>query len=408
MSKNIRKKILYFILLIELILTGYIIFRDFKIIETMRLSKIIEIMAIICLIIFSLILSKIIKKRFNNNKYSYGLVTMVGLLIFTIINTLRHIYLLVFNWYNYDKFDVYMNTLYSFSKYVILTLPCIFILAIFSIAANIVLIKKEGKKLTNILGIFIGFLVIIGLFGNQLIYILNSNLIKGDAFYLIQYISDIFLNSILVYFYSILLATIYCNVKVSRNIPKFDMDYIIILGCKIRKDGSLTPLLKGRVDKAIEFSKLQKETTGKEIIFIPSGGKGDDEVISEAEAMKNYLIEQGINKKNIIMEDKSKNTLENMKNSYNIIKTRKMGKVCFSTTNYHVFRSCITAKKCGIECIGMGSKTKWYFRTNAVIREFLADIIKDRKKHIIILVIIFLSAVLFVLFGYFNNLMRFD
>lgn len=146
MAKNIRKKILYFILLIELILTGYIIFRDFKIIETMRLSKIIEIMEIIFLIIFSLILSKIIKKRFNNNKYSYGLVTMIGLLIFTIINTLRHIYLLVFNWYNYDKFDVYMNTLTSFSKYVIFTLPCIFILAIFSIAANIVLIKKKEKS----------------------------------------------------------------------------------------------------------------------------------------------------------------------------------------------------------------------------------------------------------------------
>ena len=43
------------------------------------------------------------------------------------------------------------------------------------------------------------------------------------------------------------------------NIPEFDIDYVIILGCKIGSDGSLTPLLKGRVDKAIEFSKMQKE-----------------------------------------------------------------------------------------------------------------------------------------------------
>ena len=406
MHKNMKKKILYFILLIELVLTGYILFRDFKVIETISLSKIIEIIIIIFLVILSLILSKIIKKRFINNNYSYGLITLVGLLIFLIINILRHTYLLISNWYIYNKYDIYMNTLESFSKYVILTLPCIIILALFSIIANIVLIKKEGKKITNILGIFIGILAIIGLFGNQLLYKLNSNLIRGELFLLIKSTTDVFFNSILVYFYSILLATIYCNIKVSSSIPKFDMDYVIILGCKVRKDGSLTPLLKGRVDKAIEFSKMQKEATGKKIVFIPSGGKGHDEPLSEAEAMRNYLLNEGISKKNIIIENKSKNTLENLKNSYDIIKKRKMGKICFSTTNYHVFRSYITANKCNIECSGMGSKTKWYFRTNALIREFIADIVKDKKKHIIILIIIFLSALLLILFGYFYNFMR--
>ena len=39
--------------------------------------------------------------------------------------------------------------------------------------------------------------------------------------------------------------------------------------------------------------------TGKDIIFVPSGGKGDDEVISEAQAIKNYLMEQGIDEGNI-------------------------------------------------------------------------------------------------------------
>ena len=404
-----RKKILYFILIVELVLIGYIVVRDFNVIETINFSKIIEIITIVFLIFISLILAKIIKKRFSNNNYSYGLITIVGLLIFIVLNILRHTYLLISDWYIYNKFDIYMNTLESFSKYVILTVPCIVILALFSILANVVLIKKEGKKITNILGIFIGLLAIIGIFGNQALYMLNTNLIHGKLvylIYLIRYTIDVFLNSILVYFYSILLGTIYCNIKVGRNIPEFDMDYVIILGCKIKNDGSLTPLLKARVDKAIEFSKKQKDATGKKIIFIPSGGKGDDEVISEAEAIKKYLLEQGIDKKNIIVEDKSKNTYENMKNSYDIIKKRKMGKICFSTTNYHVFRSSVTARKCGIKCIGVGSKTKWYFRTNALIREFIADIVKDRKKHIIILTIIYLSAMLLVMFGYFNNLIR--
>ena len=81
------------------------------------------------------------------------------------------------------------------------------------------------------------------------------------------------------------------------------------MGCKIKNDGALTNLLKGRVDKAIEFSKMQKEKVGKDIIFVPSGGKGQDEVISEAEAMKKYLLNNGIKEKNIIIENKSKTHL---------------------------------------------------------------------------------------------------
>ena len=60
---------------------------------------------------------------------------------------------------------------------------------------------------------------------------------------------------------------------------------------------------------------MQKEKTGKDIIFVPSGGKGNDEVMPEAEAMQKYLIEQGISKKNILVENKSTNTIENTHSS---------------------------------------------------------------------------------------------
>ena len=57
------------------------------------------------------------------------------------------------------------------------------------------------------------------------------------------------------------------------------------------------------------------EEKGKNIIFIPSGGQGKDEIISEAEAMKNYLIENNIKPEDIILENESTNTLQNMKYS---------------------------------------------------------------------------------------------
>ena len=176
----------------------------------------------------------------------------------------------------------------------------------------------------------------------------------------------------------------------------------------IKKDGSLTPLLKSRVDKAIEFSKLQKEKTGKDIMFLPSGGKGNNEIIAEAFAMKNYLISQGISEKNIIIEDKSKNTIENMKNSNAIIiDNNKNAKISFSTTNYHVFRSGVIANECGIECEGMGSKTKWYFYTNALIREFIANLFQEKKKHIALLIFMNIFTVILIMIGYKYQLIRY-
>lgn len=402
-----KRKILYLILGIEFLLVLYIVLRDNYIINSFTLSKSVQLLIIMILIVISIYLYRYIKRLFNNNKYSYNIVTYMGFLIFIIINIIRHTFLILVNWNLYNKYLIYNNILESFSGFVVFTLPCIVIISIYSIISNIVLMNKEGKRLRNFLGIFIAILAIIGLFGSQIIFMFTSSVFKGNKIFLIKHITDVFINSTLVYLYSILLATIYCNYKVASNKPSYDKDYVIILGCMIDSNGELTPLLKSRVDKAISFARLQKENNGKDIIFIPSGGQGRDEVISEALAIKNYLVKQGIKSKNIILEDKSLNTYQNMKNSYKIIKKKGLGKGCFSTTNYHVFRSWVVVSDIGMDCEGMGSSTKWYFRTNALIREFIADLVKDKYKHLIVLGIIYFFAVLLVLIGYYFQMINF-
>ena len=259
----------------------------------------------------------------------------------------------------------------------------------------------------NILGVFLGIICIIGLFGSQAIYLLTYKMFYGLRGLMFKKSIDMVINITLCYLYTIIIATLYCNIRAAKHIPKYDQDYIIILGSKIREDGTLTPLLKGRADKAIEFAKKQKEVANKGIYFIPSGGKGNDEVIAEAEAIKNYLLEQGINKKQIIMENKSTSTIENMKFSKDIINNKnKKANICFSTTNYHVFRSGVIASECGLECEGMGSKTKWYFYTNALIREFIANLVQERKKHISLLIVIYVLSLIFIYIGFHYNLIN--
>lgn len=342
-----------------------------------------------------------IKEQYKKQKYSYSIIMNLGLVIFLIINILRQINLLITNSNSTSINNLYNNTLDSFSYFAFLILPLIILLALYSIITNIVLIYKEGFKFQNILGIIFGLGIAIGAFASQFIFeiIKNINLINSNLY--IKKFIDIGLNSVLCYFYCLTLATLYCNVMAAKHKPNFDKDYVIILGSKIRKDGTLTPILQARVDKAIEFAKEQKEKSNKRIVFVPSGGNGEDEIIAEAEAMKNYLIEKGISLENIIVEDKSKNTYQNLKFSkQKIDEDNKDGKIIFSTTNYHVFRSGVIANNEGIDCEGMGSKTKWYFYTNALIREFIANLFNQRKQHFALITSINVALFVLVIIGY--------
>lgn len=374
--------------------------------NNIKLSIVIQILLIIYLSKVTWGCLIYIKEQYKKQKYSYSTIMNLGLVIFLIINIFRQINLLMTNWGLTSINDLYNNTLNSFSYFALLILPLIAILAIYSIVTNIFLILKEGFEFQNILGILFGIFIIIGAFLSQFVFEIFKNFEAFNSKIYIKKFIDIGLNSVICYFYCLTLATLYCNIMAARHKPKFDKDFIIILGAKIKNDGSLTPILKARVDKAIEFAKEQKENIGKKIIFVPSGGKGEDEVISEAEAMKNYLLENGISQKNIVVENQSTSTLQNIRFSKEKInKINKDGKIIFSTTNYHVFRSGVIANNEGIDCEGIGSKTKWYFYANALIREFLANLFIQRKQHFVLISSINITLFILVFIGYKYNLL---
>ena len=138
------------------------------------------------------------------------------------------------------------------------------------------------------------------------------------------------------------------------------------------------------------------------MIFVPSGGKGKNEIISEAEAMKNYLLESGIEEKNVLVENKSKNTYENIKFSNNLIDD-KNANIGFSTTNYHVLRAGLIATEQGLKMDGIGSKTKSYFWINAFIREFIGTLYSERKKHILFFISIIIIILMMIGITYIEN-----
>ena len=206
---------------------------------------------------------------------------------------------------------------------------------------------------------------------------------------------------VIAYLECILFGTVIMGIIAAKHIPRYDKDYVIIPGCQIRKDGSLTPLLRARVDKAVEFAAAQEEKTGKAPAFVVSGGKGSDEIISEADAMRNYLLSRGIEGRRILTEAKSRDTEENIRFSADLIRQEaENARIAFSTTNYHVFRTGNIAWESGIGMEGIGAGTKAYFWINAFIREYIATLVQEKKKHLITLGVFALALFLIQLYVY--------
>lgn len=264
----------------------------------------------------------------------------------------------------------------------LLTLPFVLIFAVLVGVSNIALIRHEGFRKVNLFGIIIGAAVSLG--------ILLAGSAAAEYFFRFEYspfaVTVFNITALIILFFEFMLVSAAaCALNCLRHEPDADRDYIIILGCGIRPDGSLYPLLRGRVEKALEFYNREFSETGKHPVLVPSGGKGADEPIAEAEAMERYLLSRGVPASDILPERESTTTLENMSCSKRLIESRggSAEKVAFSTTNYHLFRSGIYASTVGMKAQGLGAKSKWYFWPNAFLREFIGLAYAYRKRELI-------------------------
>lgn len=143
---------------------------------------------------------------------------------------------------------------------------------------------------------------------------------------------------------------------------------VIVLGCGIRGERVSVGLAK-RLNKAYEYHLQNPDA-----VIIVSGGQGPQEDISEALAMKRYLMEKGVPEDRIIMEDKSTSTITNFKYSHEIMKEKGLpdDSVVFVTNGYHVYRGASYAKAEGLTVTHLGTDIIWYTIPMNYLREMMA------------------------------------
>lgn len=269
----------------------------------------------------------------------------------------------------------------------------------FLLINTIVVVKNNGFSLTSMLPFLVaGFLVL--LIASPTIV----NYFDPDVRHIIVFVLGLFTLEGLWFSFTFMALLFYSWVY--RLLPRRrQYDYIIIHGAGL--DGPRpTPLLAGRIDKALELWNKQHQH-GK---FVVSGGQGADEIVSEAQAMRDYLLEKGVSADAILMEDKSTTTWENLRYSLAIINADRAtgvdatssaavassgdvtttasdastsdasGTVASNgdfttavvTSDFHVFRCAEYAHNLGIKADGIGSHTKGWYWPTAFIREFIA------------------------------------
>ena len=274
-------------------------------------------------------------------------------------------------------------------------------IALLLFASNISLIRHEGFRPVNLLGIAFG---IAWAAANVLLILVGSTWSGvGVASRAMQTV-NLFITVGIALGECLLVATMLCAWLASRHVPQHGVDYLVVLGCGIRSDGKPFPLLQRRIDRAIAFDAERVSMGDEPSVFVCSGGQGPDEPISEALSMSDYLQENGVTRERIVLEDRSTTTNENMAFSREVIEKhahRDAGelRVGFSTTNYHVLRGYVCAHKAGMNAEGLGSKTRYYFWPNAFIREFAGLLVWQWKPivqtyAIIVLIYLYLSSVI--------------
>lgn len=297
------------------------------------------------------------------------------LLLFAL--TFSYLFLISFAYEKYPTLhDFLLGILYLVVPGIIL------IVGIFFIINGLIVLRKEGKSLGNALSLLLG-IVIVGYLIFSYVYMTKLALTSNRILILLMQFLTIFF-----FLFSFLFLAFFLYSLLYLALPKKkDYDYIIIHGSGLMNGYEVTPLLRSRIDKAIQAFQMSEN---EDVKMIASGGQGFDESIPEAQAIKNYLLEKGFKEEQILVEDQSVSTYENLRNSKELALQQKTHpKFLFVSNNYHVLRTSFYARQLGMEGDGLGSATAGYYVPSAFIREFIA-ILKKLKYVILFFIVMFI------------------
>lgn len=237
-------------------------------------------------------------------------------------------------------------------------------LAISMIVAGVTLVRRERLRPGRLLSMALGLLVL-----GYLAW-LTAAIVTEDA---VQVVWAIWVGLPLSYFGFGFAAFVIYGAFYPAWMVRFGppAQAVIVLGAGLIR-GEVPPLLADRL-RAGRRVFAHAIVSGRRPVLITSGGQGPDEPVAEAEAMRDFLIADGVDPGAIVTEDQSRNTQQNLEFSAQVLKSRQItGPVAVVTSDFHALRAALLMRAQGIPGYAVGARTARYFWPTAVIREYAA------------------------------------
>ncbi len=298
------------------------------------------------------------------------------------------------------------------------------VLVVFLIFNGLTMVRRESRSLANLLSLIAG-LGIAAVMAASLIVLVNPNTPLTPLA-----LAAVLALGYLGFEFTCFVGYAWAYAQIARRVPA---SHVIVLGSGLKDGRTVGPLLAGRVDAGIEHYRRIR-AAGREPLLVLSGGQGPDEHVPEARAMADYALARGVPAEHLLVEDRSRTTLENLRFTRALIAGRddspaalsvaqhrpptdalearagtatKPGLPWFAppvdasmlivTSDYHALRAATYARELGLPAHAVGARTARYFWPSAVLREFVAVLNRQRKRHVVLLALIALPLPLFLL-----------
>ena len=257
---------------------------------------------------------------------------------------------------------------------------------------GVVLIRREGRRLSNLLCLAAGLgLIATPMAAAALVATANPWALLVAA---LMFCACAYLGVFLLIFLG---QTVVQRIWGGRRAVQHP-DVVVVHGAGLI-NGKVGPLLGSRIAGGIDAWREEEALRPGVPLLVMSGGQGVDEPISEARAMADYAIARGIPSERILLEDLSTTTRTNISCTRDLLAERGMTdpQVLLVTSSFHAVRTAILASDMGVPWAVAPARTAWFYIVNAWLREYVAVLTYRRRPALICASIAGVFAALYAL-----------
>ena len=127
-------------------------------------------------------------------------------------------------------------------------------------------------------------------------------------------------------------------------------DCMIVLGARVWPSGRMSNALRYRCETALQVWK-----DGLVQNIIVTGGRGADEPAAEADVMREFFLDNGVPEEQVIAENTSTNTIQNLWNAREIMRQKGWETAAVVTNDYHVQRALWIARDAEVTACGIAA-----------------------------------------------------